>query len=502
MGELPEDAELITKDQRGFDSNQDHVAKFVEESVSNSRLGGQEVDDKQGSDVFDKDIPTVGSQTEVDEEDRRTDDDETAAQALADRFDGDLNEYRIPRTESLTSSVLNNPPQSVRDDAEVELDAVTAAADAGPRNAADDQVAKTAEAVDSNMPGGWAGKEEKGSTNLHKNNQTEGSSSADMVSEVETLNKHSEDAREKGASSESVEKAIDQEFPPIQELDINESDSESSQDEEDEDFKDFKDPEQEIPQPVLKKEATDLGNTSVPVDRTEPTAAASAGGALSSADQVEPHTKSDIKKEVELAEKPLVNDNLVSPEEPDATLPSSGQTTSKKPEVIKDASSGYFDDEFAGLEQAAPEEEPTDQLTDREYSEGFETIDHKDLDEELNQGGFTGVSRTGIQAADPEGTAAVGADEWDEIFAGFGNGNSSTAATRQPASVPLKVPTPTRAGNQTSEPPVNRGIATTPKSLAIEELESMGFTTEEATKALEHCNWDLGAATNFLLDSS
>ena len=30
----------------------------------------------------------------------------------------------------------------------------------------------------------------------------------------------------------------------------------------------------------------------------------------------------------------------------------------------------------------------------------------------------------------------------------------------------------------------------------------MGFTEEEAHNALEKCNWDLEAATNFLLDSA
>lgn len=181
---------------------------------------------------------------------------------------------------------------------------------------------------------------------------------------------------------------------------------------------------------------------------------------------------------------------------------SMGAYTQEEKSITKEKPSEDFDDEFAGLEQAAPEEEAIDHLNENEYSEGFETIDHNDLDEELNQGGFTGAPAAEEHAGTDNSAATVGADEWDEIFAGFGNAGQGPVSVTQPATSRIKQPTPVRTSREAPAAPVNRGIATTPKSLAVEELGSMGFTTEEATKALEHCNWDLGAATNYLLDSS
>jgi epidermal growth factor receptor substrate 15 len=45
-------------------------------------------------------------------------------------------------------------------------------------------------------------------------------------------------------------------------------------------------------------------------------------------------------------------------------------------------------------------------------------------------------------------------------------------------------------------------IATTPRSLAVQELTGMGFSKEEALNALETEKWNLEAATNFLLDNA
>ncbi|CCH61814.1 hypothetical protein TBLA_0F02750 [Henningerozyma blattae CBS 6284] len=163
-------------------------------------------------------------------------------------------------------------------------------------------------------------------------------------------------------------------------------------------------------------------------------------------------------------------------------------------------------------------------------------------------------------------TRNVSNDEWNEIFSGFGNStngqtpnapggpvpqgmqNSPTATTtsnshsqsslpqqpvpimtqqaptisqqipnmpQQAPSMPqpapamsqqapiMTQPTPIPSVSQTNTgSPISRSFSTTPKSLAIEELSGMGFTQEEARKALEQCNWDLDAATNFLLDSA
>ncbi|CEP63454.1 Ede1p LALA0_S08e02850g [Lachancea lanzarotensis] len=441
MGELPENARDLTQDQGVYSHSRDHIARFVDESVTNSRLGGQGDDEnKQESDVFDKDVPTVGSQTEVDEEDGRINDDISTAQALADRFDGDLNEYGIPRTESLTSSVLNNPPQSVYDYPEIDSNLATSGAAHNLSATVDDQVEK-AEDVEKTMPGGWA--DAQGDENLELQKAGGSEALADQHSEVETINKNTEKGND--ASAKTAEATIDDEFPPIQEVDIEESDSSD----EESNFQDSRE---------VSKE----------------------GGALA---------RDDKKTETDLPGQTAAL--TIAPADVSTVL----GVKSKDVE---------FDDEFDDLEQAAPEEGEAraDDSNGNEFHEEFERIEHKDLEEELNQGGFTGAPLHETQATSTD-AAAVGADEWAEIFAGFGNskqGPDGTTHTEKRDPILQPAPTnPSTSGN--THAPINRGIATTPKSLAVEELASMGFSTEEATKALEQNNWDLGTATNYLLDS-
>lgn len=150
-------------------------------------------------------------------------------------------------------------------------------------------------------------------------------------------------------------------------------------------------------------------------------------------------------------------------------------------------SKAVFDDEFIGLEPAASEgENELSSFNGIGTMEGFETIEHQDLDEELQQGGFTGTTQPTF-STDKE-SIPIGNDEWDDVFAGFGNSTSEIKGDLE------LFPT------INTSPSINRGIATTPKSLAIEELSSMGFTQQEAIDSLEKCNWDLEAATNHLLD--
>lgn len=510
MGELPEDSDEISKNHRSFSSNQDHIAKFVDESVTNSRLGAQEDEDKQESDVFDKDVPTVGSQTEVDDEDRRSNDDETAAQALADRFDGDLNEYGIPRTESVTSSVMNNAPQSVRDYAEGDLATLAAPGENAPRTA-EAQNAKTTETVEGNMPGGWSAEQANGAKQQEEH-QGPLPKSSDQESEAETLKNTTKESYE--GPSESAGKAITEEFPPIQELDINESESDSSLSDDDEGFKDAEGSAQQAAAKPTGTKGTSSAKATAPAQgpkpaeepvfpaqKTDADKPSAVGAIVENAANAKPATE-QLAPQESASVKPSTEANPSTERTLKAEPSSMGAYTQEEKSITKEKPSEDFDDEFAGLEQAAPEEEAIDHLNENEYSEGFETIDHNDLDEELNQGGFTGAPAAEEHAGTDNSAATVGADEWDEIFAGFGNAGQGPVSVTQPATSRIKQPTPVRTSREAPAAPVNRGIATTPKSLAVEELGSMGFTTEEATKALEHCNWDLGAATNYLLDSS
>ncbi|GMC45969.1 unnamed protein product [Saccharomyces cerevisiae] len=496
MGQLPEDAkDIIAKSTSNTDTttkeatsrgnvHEDTVSKFVETTVENSNLNVNRVKDDEEkterteSDVFDRDVPTLGSQS--DSENANTNNgtqsgNETAnpnlTETLSDRFDGDLNEYGIPRSQSLTSSVANNAPQSVRDD--VELPETLEERDAINNTANRDNTGNL-----SHIPGEWEATPATASTDVLSNETTEviedGSTTkrANSNEDGESVSSIQESPK---ISAQPKAKTINEEFPPIQELHIDESDSSSSDDDEFEDTR-------EIPSATVKTLQTPYN--------AQPTSS------------LETHTEQVIK--------------YPAP----GTSPSHNEGNSQKASTnsilpVKDE----FDDEFAGLEQAAVEEDngadsesEFENVANAGSMEQFETIDHKDLDDELQMNAFTGtltspsnptIPKPQVQQQSTSDPAQVSNDEWDEIFAGFGNSKAEPTKVATPSipqqPIPLKND-PIVDASLSKGPIVNRGVATTPKSLAVEELSGMGFTEEEAHNALEKCNWDLEAATNFLLD--
>ncbi|AJP85396.1 CDN_1a_G0001590.mRNA.1.CDS.1 [Saccharomyces cerevisiae] len=498
MGQLPEDAkDIIAKSASNTDTttkeatsrgnvHEDTVSKFVETTVENSNLNVNRVKDDEEkterteSDVFDRDVPTLGSQS--DSENANTNNgtqsgNETAnpnlTETLSDRFDGDLNEYGIPRSQSLTSSVANNAPQSVRDD--VELPETLEERDTINNTANRDNTGNL-----SHIPGEWEATPATASTDVLSNETTEviedGSTTkrANSNEDGESVSSIQESPK---ISAQPKAKTINEEFPPIQELHIDESDSSSSDDDEFEDTR-------EIPSATVKTLQTPYN--------AQPTSS------------LETHTEQVIK--------------YPAP----GTSPSHNEGNSQKASTnsilpVKDE----FDDEFAGLEQAAVEEDngadsesEFENVANAGSMEQFETIDHKDLDDELQMNAFTGtltspsnpnIPKPQVQQQSTSDPAQVSNDEWDEIFAGFGNSKAEPTKVATPSipqqPIPLKND-PIVDASLSKGPIVNRGVATTPKSLAVEELSGMGFTEEEAYNALEKCNWDLEAATNFLLDSA
>lgn len=498
MGQLPEDAkDIIAKSASNTDTttkeatsrgnvHEDTVSKFVETTVENSNLNVNRVKDDEEkterteSDVFDRDVPTLGSQS--DSENANTNNgtqsgNETAnpnlTETLSDRFDGDLNEYGIPRSQSWTSSVANNAPQSVRDD--VELPETLEERDTINNTANRDNTGNL-----SHIPGEWEATPATASTDVLSNETTEviedGSTTkrANSNEDGESVSSIQESPK---ISAQPKAKTINEEFPPIQELHIDESDSSSSDDDEFEDTR-------EIPSATVKTLQTPYN--------AQPTSS------------LETHTEQVIK--------------YPAP----GTSPSHNEGNSQKASTnsilpVKDE----FDDEFAGLEQAAVEEDngadsesEFENVANAGSMEQFETIDHKDLDDELQMNAFTGtltspsnptIPKPQVQQQSTSDPAQVSNDEWDEIFAGFGNSKAEPTKVATPSipqqPIPLKND-PIVDASLSKGPIVNRGVATTPKSLAVEELSGMGFTEEEAHNALEKCNWDLEAATNFLLDSA
>ncbi|CAI4037197.1 hypothetical protein SMKI_02G0640 [Saccharomyces mikatae IFO 1815] len=498
MGQLPDDVEDViarcasntgatTKEVTPKENvHEDTISKFVDTTVENSNLNTNRIKDDEEkterteSDLFDRDVPTLGSQS--DNENANTNDgtelgSETAnanlTEALSDRFDGDLNEYGIPRSQSLTSSVANNAPQSVRDD--VELPETLE-----ERSIVNNSINRDKTGNLSHIPGEWEAAPATASTDVLSNETTEvienGSTArkSDSNEDGDSVNSIQESPK---LSSQQKAKTINEEFPPIQELHIDESDSSSSGDDEFEDTR-------EIPSTAV--------NTARTAYNSQPTSISAAA------------TSQDIQTSAQ--ENSLPHDESGSQKaNASSTLP------------VKDE----FDDEFAGLEQAAVEEDngaesesEFENVANSGSMEQFETIDHKDLDDELQANAFTGtltsssnsnIPNQQVQQGQQQSTgdpAQVSNDEWDEIFAGFGNSKAELSNTVAPQqAIPLKTDH-TIATDLQHNPIVNRGVATTPKSLAIEELSGMGFTEEEAHSALEKCNWDLEAATNFLLDSA
>lgn len=83
---------------------------------------------------------------------------------------------------------------------------------------------------------------------------------------------------------------------------------------------------------------------------------------------------------------------------------------------------------------------------------------------------------------------------------GSGNGLFATEQTA-PLQIPNKQQQDDKETQQNNIPIDLHKFASTPRSLAIEELSAMGFSTEEATQALVRTNWDLSAAQNDLMQA-
>lgn len=360
VGEIPDDTE-------------DFISKYNATSSSISKEATTEDDERTGSDVFDKDIPTVGSQSEGEQEDDPAIH-INAAEALDDRFEGDLNEYRLPRTQSLTSSVANNPPLSVRDEVDVSetlSDVADLATDDTPN-------------ITQNR-GDWEILSEATSGAIMSSNK-DNDNDIDIFANIS-------DFQSDSVKNPSQIASIDEEFPPIQELDIDESDS---------------------------------------------------------SDEDETYTET-------------------------------------KPEPVK-INFHSLEDEFADLEEA--KEEHTPDATAVSHASFKEPLDSL---KKISKSDTAGTLNSNKNLRD--GNTNVGDDEWNQVFSGLGS-NIDQKSIQQP------VPTFHGINSSYEVPTINRKVATTPKSLAIEELSGMGFTEEESIEALKKSNWDLDSATNLLLDSA
>lgn len=154
-----------------------------------------------------------------------------------------------------------------------------------------------------------------------------------------------------------------------------------------------------------------------------------------------------------------------------------------------------FDSAFDDLEPAAPETSipepsaPVDDMFADEF-DNLETAKADDIGEEFDHdqsedffnNDFTNSNMPDF-SQQPLEEAKTGNDEWEQLFAGFGN---SASAQNTP---------------QATQPPVF-STSIHPHQHLIDELVGMGFDDKTAHDALEKENWNLEAATNYLLDNA
>jgi epidermal growth factor receptor substrate 15 len=337
---------------------------------------------------------------------------------------GDL--VGVERTDSLTSSVQNNAALSVRDDnidvSDREMDRETLSDGKLGYDQSEFENKKEGKSVsdmDTNegdkLSSGVESFEIVNAEDAKQANQPSNVGEATDIEESTTSNELS-----KSESNDHPEvSAIDKEFPPIKELDYDESSSEAESNEDN--FDDAKDNFGSSPF-TTKSDAPPLPEK-VPVDDFD-----------SAFDGLEPAT----------------------------------------PEVSK-GNEQLFTDEFDNLEAAkvdnVDEEFPENDFS---FSEGF-----------TSEGG---VQLKPAPAGESQGNE--GADEWEQLFAGFGNSQTNTTnASTVEQTVPQEIST-------------SNNLHDSSKEQAIHELVGMGFDKDVATNALEKENWNLAKATNYLLDNA
>lgn len=351
----------------------------------------------------------------------------------------------IQRTDSLTSSVQNNAALSVRDD---NIDEIS-----------DRETLENVAVGDRTPPE---------SADTHAPSQPEDSSEGEKLSSgVESFEiVNAEEAREghysfnegkqpadTGVPSETFvvntlaakDSTVDEEFPPIRELDYDESSSSSDNESHDE-FDDA-------------------------VDHLE--GSHSVVAPSSNAKSTEPAAK-DPEDEFGAA----FDDLEPATQEKDLTP----------------AQDGDLFDDFDDLE-AAKVDNTVDEFEEQNESNFDLTNDFTETPfSRTNHPDFGSASQTVAAPKDSN-------DEWEQLFAGFGNHQIDAQPKQAVESAPTvgHVPADVHA-------PVNMHVPATVSSFnpvqedAIQELVGMGFDQSTVVEALKKENWNIEAATNYLLD--
>ena len=480
-------------------------------------------------------------------------------QVSEDRFEGNLDEYGVPRTGSLSSSVANNAPQSTRANTNISTSSL-------PSNEGDNldaSLSGTAEEDEKSQPPASSTADIPGKFSAYSDSDFESALPSPVVpvgAEGETGSRSEDHANVGSATFTSGPSPLEREITPSPSPAAEDNSSVSSEEGKIE----------RVPAVEKQGEANAENNTPEnvelqPVDKKmeEPASAlATTGSGKPSAideefppirelniseDESSSSTEDDLYQDTRQEVSPVAPKILPPTMASDGNAAGVTHTTEQPDQSLAvpptDNEKDEFDNEFSGLEQAALEEgedeahpeqlektgiatTPSLGATPREHQpEVFSGSPRTNLNAELQENVFTEAipvqEPTQFSAQQPQNQQEVTNDEWDEIFAGFGNAKHpeqsqpqgvsevspespvTPAAPAVATTTDIEQPTPLSGHLQQPQSlPVDRSFAITPKGLAIEELSGMGFSHDEAVKALERCNWDLDAATNYLLDAA
>ncbi|KAH3665501.1 hypothetical protein OGAPHI_003687 [Ogataea philodendri] len=218
---------------------------------------------------------------------------------------------------------------------------------------------------------------------------------------------------------------------------------------------------------------------------------------------------------------------LPTPDEPTAGFPK--QTPSLddlKPADEESSDNEEFHDSISSPTRFNAGEEPREPKVADKSTNPFSAAKNTDMFDDLgleeahaedsfntsqfdNFNSFDG-SAPGFSVSEPVGGADAGQagaaanDDWEQVFAGFGNDPNLQPAVNEFDSPPVYQANESDAHTAAAKSDVPDSTAAFSQSqqMAIDELEGMGFDEAAAVNALQKNNWQLDLATNFLLDSA
>ena len=304
------------------------------------------------------------------------------------------------------------------------------------------------------------------------------------VSDRETIDQVQEETRDsdKGSSSFEMVNSADarspEEFPPIRELDYQESDSSDEEGEGPEPGNNYRENGDGTTANGVGSAGNGVGSVGNSGASGTNSGTNSGNGGNGGTDQL---YESETLNDDEFAdlEPAAVDDNNLDEEE-------------------------FFDDEFDNLEDAQVDNAGDDEF----YKDDVKFNNEFTNSNAPNFGGSIGAGGVGNDGSAPISGSADN-DEWEQLFAGFGNSQplateetekelSNVAGTQSPQSQSEQLESSTTIpGDFPASPDFD------PKTnFAVQELVGMGFEETTAIEALKDHNGDLEAATNYLLDNA